>query len=401
MDSDEDDALPPGWEERAAVDGNIYYVNHVSKSTQWIHPVSKRRKMVPSKLPYGWTKIVESDGKIMYSEESTNIHTYTDPRLAFAYELKDTESFSYKYDGFSCALDVLHGLDLSSKVAIVSGANSGIGFETAASLAQHGCNVVFACRSEDDAVKAISKVKNSKIRAKCIPMKLDLSSLNSVEKFSDEFNKLYKNVDILILNAGVFCLPYSITKDGYESTFQICYLSHFHLVKLLKNSILSAYSPRIVVVSSESHRFSNLCSETLDSTLYSPKREDYWSLMAYNNAKLCNMLFVSELHQQLYSKGVNVYAVHPGNLVRSRLSRYRWIYEIIFLLCSPFTKSLQQAASTSVFCSTSPSLNKMSGLYFNNCQICDPSDKAKDRQLAQQLWVLSENLLRTCSSKNE
>lgn len=158
------------------------------------------------------------------------------------------------------------------------------GFETAVSLAQHGCNVVFACRSQEHAENAISKVKKFKTRTKCIPMKLDLSSLGSVEKFSAEFNKLYKlenhrcdlyvivkfyaiclhftivhsfhyrNLDILILNAGVFCLPYTITCDGYESTFQICHLSHFYLVKLLEKNILSSYSPRIVVVSSESHR---------------------------------------------------------------------------------------------------------------------------------------------------
>lgn len=88
------------------------------------------------------------------------------------------------------------------------------------------------------------------------------------------------------------------------------------------------------------YRFADLDIENLNEKLYCPKKNEFWSLMAYNNGKLCNLLFASKLHRELYHKGVNVYAVHPGNIIHSNLCRNYWVYRILFSLCSPFTKSL-------------------------------------------------------------
>lgn len=102
-----------------------------------------------------------------------------------------------------------------------------------------------------------------------------------------------RQIDILILNAGVFALPYTTTEDSIETTFQICHLSHFYLTNSFEE--LLTHNSRVVVVSSESHRFSNLPTDNLTEKHLSPSKSKYWSMMAYNNAKLCNVLFAKEL----------------------------------------------------------------------------------------------------------
>ncbi|XKL63482.1 hypothetical protein PGB90_005846 [Kerria lacca] len=401
-DSDSEDDLPPCWEERVTIDGNIYYVNHLTKTTQWFHPRTGVKKCVSEELPFEWKKIVDTSGKILYKHESKDITTHTDPRLAFPHELKKyVDRVRYKFDGSSTALEVLNGLNLSNKIALITGANTGIGFETAYSLAMHNCCVVFGCRSINAAEEAVSKIKARRNNANCTIIELNLSSLKSVKQFAAEFKKKFNRLDILILNAGVFALPYTLTEDGYESTFQICHLSHFYLTKLLEPEILNASFPRIIVVSSESHRYSNLTERNLSEAVLSPPYNKYRSLMAYNNVKLCNILFANQLHMRLYTKGVNVYSVHPGNLVYSNIWRNWWFYKVLFYICRPFTKSLQQAASTSVFCATSAVLDKISGIYYNNCFPCEPSKSAMNYILSQKLWQMSEELIRKVLEKIE
>ncbi|KAK7583923.1 hypothetical protein V9T40_004886 [Parthenolecanium corni] len=393
LDSDSGDELPVGWEERATVDGNIYFVNHTTKSTQWIHPRTGKKKYVRKELPFGWKKIVKPNGEIVFQHESDEMTTNSDPRLAFAQEYGDNPSeVRYKFDASSTTDEVLHGLDLSNKIAIVTGANTGIGLETATSLAMHDCHVIMACRSISRAEEAAEKIRLKRRNAHCDLMKLNLSSLKSVKEFAETFKSKYNKLDILILNAGVFSPPYWLTEDGYESTFQICHLSHFYLTNLLEDKLVLSDDPRVVILASESHRFSLLNENTLSELALSPPADQYSGYIAYNNAKLCNLLFAHELHMRWYCKGVTVFAVHPGNLVYSDLSRHWWLYRLLFFIVRPFTKSLQQAASTSIFCATSPYLKQKPVLYFNNCFPCTPSQKAMDANMSRKLWKLSEKM---------
>lgn len=137
---------------------------------------------------------------------------------------------------------------------MITGANTGIGYETAYSLARHGCHVILACRNVSEGLKAVERIRQVKESAgqNCNVLPLDLASLQNVQSFADILKDNYKKLDILILNAGVFGLPYSKTIDGFETTFQVNHLSHFYLTLLLRN-LLTANS-RVVVVSSESHR---------------------------------------------------------------------------------------------------------------------------------------------------
>ncbi|CAG0924795.1 unnamed protein product [Notodromas monacha] len=123
--TDSEDELPPGWEERATLDGRVYYTDHSSKSTHWVHPKTGKEKIIPkSSLPFGWKQEVDDEGKITYVDTVNNRKTFTDPRLAFAVEKNASAGgtkFRQRFDSSSTASQVLHGLDLSGKIAIVTG----------------------------------------------------------------------------------------------------------------------------------------------------------------------------------------------------------------------------------------------------------------------------------------
>ncbi len=152
--TDSEDELPGGWEERSTAAGDVYYANHNTKCTQWTHPRTGRRKRVSGSMPFGWERVVGQDGKVVFVHHHTRRTTYTDPRLAFAVEVKGEEEntkknvrFRQRFDASSNAMAVLHGMDLSGKVAVVTGAGrGGVGYETARTFAFHGCTVVLACR---------------------------------------------------------------------------------------------------------------------------------------------------------------------------------------------------------------------------------------------------------------
>ncbi|GLV42544.1 WW domain containing oxidoreductase [Carabus blaptoides fortunei] len=301
-----------------------------------------------------------------------------------------------RFNGSSTAFQVLHGRDLSGQVAIVTGANVGIGFETAKSLATYGCHVILACRNLQSAEEAIELIRtdNAKAADACVAMKLDLASLNDVLAFVKAVKNKYSVIHMLILNAGVFGLPYTRTVDNYETTFQVCHLSHFYLTLLLKPTFIQG--SRIVVVSSESHRYSNLRLDSLTKSSLSPDTASKYSyMMAYNNAKLCNVLFAMDLAKRWQDLGVSVFSLHPGYLVATHISRNWWLLRVFFALVRPFTKSLQQAASTSVYCATAQELHTATGLYFNNCARCSASAAANNIELAGKLWRLGEEMIRT------
>ncbi|OWK16399.1 WWOX [Cervus elaphus hippelaphus] len=151
-----------------------------------------------------------------------------------------------------------------------------------------------------------------------------------------------ESLHVLVCNAAVFGLPWTLTKDGLETTFQVNHLGHFYLVQLLQDVLCRSAPARVVVVSSESHRFTDIndSSGKLDFSRLSPSKNDYWAMLAYNRSKLCNILFSNELHRRLSPRGVTSNAVHPGNMMYSALHRGWWVYTLLFTLARPFTKSM-------------------------------------------------------------
>ncbi|EMP36214.1 WW domain-containing oxidoreductase [Chelonia mydas] len=153
---------------------------------------------------------------------------------------------------------------------------------------------------------------------------------------------VHKPLHVLICNAAVFAAPWSLTEDDLEATFQVNHLGHFYLVQLLEDILRRSSPARVVMVSSESHRFSEIkdSSGKLDFSLLSPSKKEFWAVVAYNRSKLCNILFSNELNRHLSPHGVTSNAVHPGNMIYSSIHRNWWVYTLLFTLARPFTKSM-------------------------------------------------------------
>ncbi|KAM4767082.1 WW domain-containing oxidoreductase isoform 3-T3 [Cyanocitta cristata] len=316
---------------------------HLEEKTQWEHPKSGKRKRVAGDLPYGWEQETDENGQVYFVDHINKRTTYLDPRLAFTVEDNPVKPTTrQKYDGNSTAMEILQGRDLSGKVVIITGANSGIGFETAKSLALHGACVILACRSLARGNDAVQRILGEWHKAKVEAMTLDLASLQSVQHFAEAFKSKNLPLHILICNAAVFGAPWSLTEDGLESTFQVNHLGHFYLVQLLEDVLCRSSPARVVVVSSESHRFTEIkdSSGKLDFSLLSPSKKEYWAMLAYNRSKLCNILFSNELNRRLSPHGVTSNSVHPGNMIYSSIHRNWWVYTLLFTLARPFTKSM-------------------------------------------------------------
>jgi NAD(P)-dependent dehydrogenase (short-subunit alcohol dehydrogenase family) len=204
---------------------------------------------------------------------------------------------------------------LDGKVAIVTGANTGIGKETAIDLAKRGAKVYIACRDVNKSQEALIDIKSQSGNDNVHFLQLDLASLESVREFSTKFHKLETKLHILINNAGVMLCPQMKTKDGHELHFGTNHLGHFLLTNLLLDVIKAAAPSRIVVVSSLAHIFGKIRKHDLNNEKF------YVSWLAYSSSKLANILFANELSRRLEGTGVVVNSCHPG-LVHSNLQRH-------------------------------------------------------------------------------
>jgi len=417
--SDSEDELPPGWEERATLEGQVYYANRDTQSTQWQHPRTKCRKTVPGKLPFGWKREVLPDGKVLYVNHETQRTTFSDPRLAFAVEDRgpstpgantglNTRHFRQRFDASTTADQILHGTDLTDKVAVVTGGGGGIGFQVARSLACHGARVVIAARDVRAAEVAAAEIRRERrhFRLRVDVLHLDLSSLQSVVDFAQTFQDLFTSdsasgmssekprLDILVLNAGVMGLDFQRTTDGLETMFQVNYLSQFLLtLKLLPviRGTRGSDRPRVVYVSSESHRFTGDEDPINKPMLTSEGSEEFVSTYAYNRSKLYGLMFMMEASTKW--PDISCLAVHPGNMVSSNLGRNWWIYRLISALVRPFVKSLKQAAGTVVFAAASSDLSNATGIYINNCFPCNPHQVVADPKFRRRIWRESVELI--------
>jgi len=391
--SDSEDELPPGWEERATLEGGVYYANHALATTQWSHPRTGKRKTVSDSLPFGWDRKILADNKVVYVDLLNKKTTYTDPRLAFAKETAAPGTpFRQKHDASTTALQVLHGRDLTGRVAVVTGANTGIGFQVARALACHGCSVIMACRDKEQAEVAINRIKSERPHAKCEWLHLDLEIMETVRNFVMRFALLHSSLDYLVLNAGVYMQAHSITKDGWETMMQVNYLAHFYLTNLLHKHLLAAPSPRVVTLTSESHRFSLTSLSSPPSPLqFSPTPSHFTPVMQHNDSKLFCLLFSSTLHYRFHHLGLCSLAVHPGNLVPTNLYRHSILFRVLSTLCRPFTKSTAQAAGSVVFalCGEEPQLTSSSHTYINNCFPSTPSEEGRSQELGQMVWDIT------------
>jgi NAD(P)-dependent dehydrogenase (short-subunit alcohol dehydrogenase family) len=228
---------------------------------------------------------------------------------------------------------------LTGRVAVVTGANTGIGFETALVLARRGAQVVLVCRSAERARDAAGRIAASGEVASAVEaLELDLGSLASIRRAAGELGERFPRIDLLINNAGVMDVPYGKTKDGFESHFGINHLGHFALTGLLMPQLMSVPGSRVVNVSSVAHDRGRI---DFDDLVYA---HDYQPSRAYARSKLANLLFTFELDRRLAAASAPTLALaaHPG-LSRTDLYRYeKPAASLVIRLINPFL--MQDAA---------------------------------------------------------
>ena len=297
----------------------------------------------------------------------------------------------------STADEVLAGIDLTGRLAIVTGGYSGLGLETTRSLTGAGARVVVPARRPAVAREALSGLDGVEVD------ELDLGDLESVRAFAERFLASGRTVDLMIDNAGIMACPETRVGPGWEAQFATNHLGHFALV----NRLWPAIAPdgaRVVSVSSRGHHFSGIRWDDLHWA------RDYDKWQAYGQAKTANVLFAVHLDRLARDAGVRAFSLHPGGIMtplqrhlsQAEMIERGWIDENGALLTPELFKTPEQGAATQVWAATSPQLADMGGVYLEDCDIAEPAtadddrsgvkDWAVDPEQAARLWEVSAEL---------
>ncbi|XP_052228916.1 retinol dehydrogenase 11-like isoform X2 [Dreissena polymorpha] len=283
--------------------------------------------------------------------------------------------------------------DLTGKVALITGANTGIGFYTALDLAKRNARVILACRDEHKAAATVQKIQEATGNMNVEAHRLDLSLMSSVREFAKSF-KGEEQLDILINNAGVAGIPYMKTVEGFDTCFATNHLGHFLLTNLLLDLLKKSQPSRIVTVSSMAHAW----TKEFDVENLNGEKQP-WSpspgsiSQSYFRSKLANVLFTRELAKRLEGTDVCCNCVHPG-LLRTELLRYLPWYLKPFdhVIEAVAFKTGEEGAQTSIHCAVSEELEGVTGRYYVDCREAESSLLSKDLGLARQLWEYSERV---------
>lgn len=291
--------------------------------------------------------------------------------------------------------------DLTGKVMIVTGANSGIGFDAARAFARNGAQVILASRSMEKAEAALRQIQNEISNAKAEIIQLDLTSLVSIRKFAEAFKSKYQRLDVLLNNAGIMMVPYSKTEDGFERQFGTNHLGHFALTGLLLDVLLVTSGARVVNVSSNGHHSGKM---DFDNLMFE-NGKDYSPVASYGRSKLANILFTYELQRRFEAAEVNASALaaHPGasatNLGSHLVAGDSFIWRLLFRLGMLLTQPSEMGALPSIRASVDPQAK--GGEYygpngfmeFRGYPVVVKSNTASHNEAdAHRLWEESERL---------
>jgi len=282
--------------------------------------------------------------------------------------------------------------ELSGKVYIVTGANSGIGRVAAMELAKKGAHVLLACRSAEKAQQVIDELLKGTANAKVEYLALDLADLASARAAARAFLERGLPLHGLINNAGL-AGQRGVTKDGFELAFGTNHLGHFLFTQLLLDKLEESAPSRIVNVASEAHY---RCT-TIDWEAVRKPTATVSGFDEYSVSKLANVLFTKELARRLAGTGVTTYSLHPGAVATDVWRRVPVVLRGIIKL---FMKSIEDGAKTTIYCATDPMLTSQTGRYYEDCREREPNPVAEDEKLAAELWSRSEAWTSTSSSTN-
>lgn len=274
---------------------------------------------------------------------------------------------------------------MEKRIALVTGANAGMGKATAVALAKDGMHVVMLCRDKARGEAALADVQRRSGSSELTLMLCNLGEMASIRQFAAAFRQRFTRLDTLINNAGVICLKREETKDGLELQFGVNHIGHF----LLTNLLLDLLTPtaRIVVVGSGAHKVGNIDFDNL------PLKRGYSVVSGYSRAKLCNLLFTRELARRLGPDGPTVNCVHPGAVATSiAINRKTGFGQTITKVLGWLVQTPEQGAATAIYVATSSECAHITGEYFYKCKPARSSKRSKDMALAAQLWEASARI---------
>jgi retinol dehydrogenase 12 len=267
-------------------------------------------------------------------------------------------------------------------VAFITGANTGIGLVTACELAKSGYQVIIACRSHTNGIEAVKKIQAYSGNSNVESLVLDLGDFNSVRQCAKHF--LDKNIPLhlLINNAGLAGQK-GFTKSGFELAFGVNHMGHFLLTNLLLERLKASAPARIVTLASRAHIRSN----GLHWESCQKPTKSLFAFKEYSDSKLANVLFNAELSKRLDGTNVSTYSLHPGVVASDIWRAVPWPLSV---LVKRNMLTTEEGAITSLYCATSKKVAQQTGLYYDKCQVKQPSRVGQDMQLAAELWKRSE-----------
>lgn len=307
------------------------------------------------------------------------------------------------FNATSTTADVIHGIDLTGKIAIVTGGNTGIGLETTKALAAAGATVIVPSRNVEKAARNLQNVPNVEIAA------LDLIDPDSIEAFAENFLASGRPLHLLINNAGIMWVPLRRDRRSLESQLATNYVATFHLTAKLWPALKKAHGARVINVSSQGHQFAPFDFDDPNFL-----HRDYETLLGYGQSKTAVNLFSLELDNRAKDHYVRAYSLHPGSIGGTELGREaplelfqkmgfcddkgNMLPEVAASL-----KTVTQGAATTVWCATSPLLNNIGGVYCEDADIASLAGEGPiadgvkpyslDESNAKRLWTLTEEMI--------
>ncbi len=268
---------------------------------------------------------------------------------------------------------------MRGKRILITGGNSGIGVVAAAELARLGAELVLACRDSEKTASALQTI-NAVAEVPAVNLPVDLMSFASVRELAAAFAERYDRLDVLINNAGTFPTKQQMTADGYEAQFGVNHLAHFLLTNLLLDTLKASAPARVVTVTSKLHKNGKLDFETFKGF------QRYNAQAAYNQSKLANVLFGVELAERLQGTGVTSNVLHPGAVATDIVRDVPWLLRKIIglIFIAP-----EKGAKTTVMLASDESLADVTGKYYDQCELAEPSALAADANLRKRLWDVS------------
>ncbi len=272
-------------------------------------------------------------------------------------------------------------MELQGKVCVITGATSGIGKETAKTLASKGASLVLPIRDslKGDILK--DEILEQTPDARIDLMHCNLGSFDSIRNFVKEFKSKYDKLHILINNAGIWETKRNLSEDGVEMNFAVNHLAPFLMTNLLLDTIKNSTPARIINVSSDAHRTFKINFGDIEY------EKRYFSFKVYSQSKLANILFTKKLSQMLRGNDVTVNCLHPG-LVSTGL--FEKMPKLMTGLMKPFMLTPAKGAETIIYLATSPEVEKTSGEYFAKKKTKKPASEALRQDVANKLWEVSE-----------